>query len=193
MGSCNNSTEKIDYIADNYQMTSYQYILSEKGIVKSIHSQNSQIILYDTEFNEIARVESFNYGAYFVSDLRKDTIEISFLEAKSNFESTKFINDVVELGNYKVCYRFYDLKRFSNLGEEVIDSVYFKKNQFKIQLFRDKQLIDDVEVKNMIFDKKRIIYRTISDNSALFKEYILSNGLTPQNVLKSILDGYKNK
>lgn len=194
MTSCINSAEKIDYIADDYQITSYQYILSEKGILKSIHSENDQIILYNTEFNEIATIESFNYGAYFISDLGKDTIVISFLKAKSDsLEPTYFLNHVVELGDYKICYRFYDLTRFSNSGEEIIDSVYFKKGQFSVQLFRDKQLIDDLEIKNMIFDKKRITYRTIEGDSAFFKEYIMSKGLTPQSVIETILDGYKNK
>jgi hypothetical protein len=193
MGSCNNSTERIDYIADDYQMAGYHYIFSEKGILKSIHSQNSQIILYDTEFNEIARIESFNYGAYFISDFGKDTIEISFLEAKSSFESTNFINDVVELGDYKISYRFYDLKRFSNSGEEIIDSIYFEKEQYRIQLFRNNQLISNVSVKNLIFNKKEILHRTISGNALLFTEYICSKDLTPDIVLKSILEGYKNK
>ena len=194
MTSCINSAEKIDYIADDYQITSYQYIFSDKGILKSIHSENDQIILYDTEFNEIARIESFNYGAYFISDLGKDTIVISFLKAKSDsLEPTYLLDHIVKLGDYKISYRFSNLIRFSNSGEEVIDSVCFKKDQYRIQLFSHKQLINDVEVKYMIFDKKRVIYRTIRGDSALFKEYILSKGLTPQSVLKTILDGYKRK
>jgi len=194
MTSCINSAEKIDYIADDYQITSYQYIFSDKGILKSIHSENDQIILYDTEFNEIARIESFNYGAYFISDLGKDTIVISFLKAKSDsLEPTYLLDHIVKLGDYKISYRFSNLIRFSNSGEEVIDSVYFKKDQYRIQLFSHKQLINDVKVKYMIFDKKRVIYRTIRGDSALFKEYILSKGLTPQSVLKTILDGYKRK
>ena len=189
--SCINRTEKIDDI--DKEMTSYQYILSSQGILKAISAENNKLILYDTKIGEVAAIEGFNYGAYLITNWVKDTIEVSFFGGKSDFELSSFTNhknDDVRLGNYKIVYNYLTFSSFGNSKQEIIDSIKYDGKQFCLQLFKQGYLVDNIEIKDIIFTNKTLTKITLNDSSVLFKDYVLTKNITPKSIVKEIIAGY---
>lgn len=187
---------EIEFIDD--PLMSYQYYVSQHGILKNVHGHN-QLFLYDCKLKNTDMIDNFVVTMpYDITNWSNDTIEVclSFEKSEWRFYKEKYhelSSTKATIGKFVIKYNY----RLLNPGSsglshpDIIDSVQTNNNCTSINLFYQGKFIESVEINKLYFSNSSILYSLTSGDNNLGREIILAGRLKKHDILEQIFAKYR--
>jgi hypothetical protein len=189
--------KEIEFIDD--PLMTYQYYLSQHGILKHVHGHN-QLFLYGCNLQNIDMIDNFVGTMYYdVTNWSNDTIEVCLNFEKSEWSWYKeryhqLSSTKTTIGKFviKFNYRLLNPGGSSGLSHpDIIDSVQTNSNCTWVNLYYQGKFIDSVEINKLYFSDNSIFYSLTSGDNNHVREIILKGRLKKIDILKQIFAKYK--